>query len=271
MENPELKDRIIIILGETHLDEIERGVTTKKIAQIVIENKDIFPDIVIFSESVKPQTFNTPLGIKTTIPIKNALGSNVQALFQCVEFIPLLKRNEILKSFNKTPSKAIEIIMNRFANITISEEDIVRNPMKTLHIIKEAIKSMCMELRGQNAAIILENLDSIVPGPVPGTICYQAALGLVNDEIVENIHEQHLRQAPDVAFIIVTGDSHRQDITQQLLSSHKRYIVKSIVHDEKVSPLYINSLPIDGGKRRSIYKNRKSRKRNKKHRSRKFK
>jgi len=133
---------------------------------------------------------------------------------------------------------------------------------------------MCRELKGKNAAIILENLDSIVPGPVSGTICYQAALRLVNDEIVENIHGQHILQPPDVAFIIVTGDSHREDITTQLLSSrHKRYNVKSIVHDETVSPLSINSLlPIDGGKRRSRYKNKnKNKNRSKKHRSRRFK
>jgi len=186
-------------------------------------------------------------------------------LFQCVEFIPLLKRNKILESFNKTPSKAIQIIMRNFAKIDILEDDIVKYPIETLDIIKQTIKSMCTELRGKNAAIILENLDSIVPGPVPGTICYQAALGLVNDEIVENINEQHLRQSQDVAFIIVTGDSHRQDITQQLLSSGQPYIVKSIVHDEPVSPLYRNSLPINGG-RRTRYKRR-----NTKRKSRRFK
>lgn len=245
----ELRKRTIIIIGENHT---EQHITNAKLLLLPAS----VDDCVIFTESTKTKMYTTNKGEKSTIPIANSLPSTIEGIFQILTFLAIFKHegNRKMPTFNLTPSYAVSAVSEMY-KITLTDAQVSADPHAAFNAIKRKLIEVCREIQGNdygiNAYVNSDEFsyETLTPDFADNP-AFRSSYKLVDDAIIANIHQQHSTTPPNVAFVIVVGNSHVANILS-LLPSQAYTVVR--FEDMK-------------GGRRTRY-----RKKNKKRRSRKFK
>jgi hypothetical protein len=224
----------VYILGEDHH---EQHVTDEKIMRITTSGRH--RDYVLFTEDVKPRRKNTGLGIKECMPIKNKTPSVIEALFQIFTFFPIFKnKNPIIPGFKQTPSAIIVTLIDTFADFKCTEKELIENPSNIFEKVKANIIKLCVGFGG-TGEFIRSRLPSLTFDTIDesfgSTPLFKISYFLVDEAIIQNVVSQ--QSGPDVAFILIVGEDHVDNLAKQLTSSG--YMVMSFKHEQ----------PFKGGKR----------------------
>ena len=211
--------RNIIVLGEKHT---EQEITNTKL----IELTSCFENEVLFTESTTIQIMKTDKGDKPTIPIP-LLPSLIEGVFIIFTFFVSLKNSGNIRIpiySNLYASQCIFALCNKFIGQDfISEYMIINDTVGSFNKIKDILLKLC-EMQGDRGRTIIQELDHItydtVGDDIVDSVAFKESYKLVDDAIIFNINKMHTELPINVAFIIIVGNTHVNNIVQELMTSH---------------------------------------------------
>jgi len=209
--------RNIIVLGENHT---KQHITNAKLMQIT----SFFEIGALFTEHTTVQTMKTDKGNKQTIPI-SPLPSLIEGLFQIFTFFVSLKISgnaRIPMYHDLYASQCIFALCNKFIGQDfISEDMIINDTIMSFIKIKDILIKLC-EMQGKRGRTIIQELDHItyhtLGNDIIDNLAFKESYKLVDDAIIFNINKIHTELPNNVAFIIIVGETHVDNIVQELMS-----------------------------------------------------
>lgn len=209
--------RNIIVLGENHTKQY---ITNSKLMQIT----SFFENEALFTEHTTVHTMKTHKGNKQTIPIPPS-PSLIEGLFQIFTFFVSLKisgNTRIPMYGGLYASQCIFILSNKFIGQDfISEDMIINDTVVSFNKIKDILIKLC-EMQGERGRTIIQELDHItyhtIGNDIVDNLAFKESYKLVDDAIIFNINKMHTELPNNVAFIIIVGETHVDNIVQELLS-----------------------------------------------------
>jgi len=247
--------KMVFILGEFHN---ESHLTDAKLVSLTTHSP--YKDYVLFSEVTGPTTKKVFLSGKEVdkpcIPI-DALPSRIEGLFQVMDTFGLLKTGALFYPSTDLPvGRAISLYINHMADFKCTEAEVLGNPRKVVDDVKGCIERLCVQL-GESTRFIREELPKFTFANIDRTFdkspVFKASYFLVDDAVIKNII-LHNDDDPDVAFIVITGQDHVDNLKQKLLSLG--YVVTAFKHGDPPDP--VKGFDTFGGRTR---KKRKSKRR----------
>ena len=209
--------RNIIVLGENHT---EQHITNAKLMQITSR----FENEALFTEHTTVQIMKTDKGDKQTIPIPPS-PSLIEGIFQIFTFFVSLKisgNTRIPMYGGLYASQCIFALCNKFIGQDfVSEDMITHDTVASFNKIKDILIKLC-EMQGERGRTIIQELDHItyhtIGNDIVDNVAFKESYKLVDDAIIFNINKMHSELPMNVVFIIIVGETHVDNIVQELMS-----------------------------------------------------